>query len=48
MDRPTKSPRLDDSNPHLGKLQSDYLCHFGYSSIDTDPSLKERFSDVKV
>ena len=48
MDRPTKSPRLDDCNPHLGKLQSDYLCHFGYSSTDTDPSLKERFSDVKV
>ena len=41
-------PHLQDSNPHLDKLESDYLYHFGYSRDDKNPSLKERFSDVKV
>ena len=42
------TPHLQDSNPHLDKLESDYLYHFGYSKDDKNPSLKERFSDVKV
>ena len=42
------TPHLQDSNPHLDKLESDYLYHFGYSRDDKKPSLKERFSDVKV